>query len=115
MKKFVVSLLATMSLVVAGIFIAGIPAQAAVKTAVSQSTMTKVDAPSHFVALAAPHTQAPALSGGAKPLSYWLPASYCYWDIRGNYNCYRYGCTNFEIWLQGCYNGYVVMNPYRWV
>lgn len=112
MKKFFAAMLASLCLVLASCVPAhAVEAKAApqMQTAVSVS---KISASPGGVVHAAPQTLG---NVGVKPLSYWLPATYCYWAMNGGYYCYRYGCTNFEIWLQGCYNGYVRMNPYTWV
>ena len=118
MKKFIAAVVAALAIVLFGgitapaMAQASTPAVASVKAEVTQSvSVSKVASTTSAPALATPQLN----TGGIKPLSYWLPVQYCYWAMNGGYYCYRYGCTNFEIWLQGCYNGYVRMNPIVWV
>jgi len=53
---------------------------------------------------------APSVIGGGVVKPLWRYTS-CYWNMFGNYMCYRYACTYFERIVYGCYDGYV--NMYR--
>jgi hypothetical protein len=119
MKKTFLSLLSALAIAICGVFALGVPAQAAVSpttTAVVQTSASVVKPSASFSAPGGVAKSAPSFAGGGvKPSWYYLPWNYCYWAMNGGYYCYRYGCTQFEIWLQGCYDGYVRQNVYTWV
>lgn len=113
MRRFIVSLFATLALIVGGLSVVA-PAQAD-----SSSFTVVTDVSKYPIAKVAPKSNSvPKVIGGGinKPFYQWLPASYCYWSgiSTRSYYCYRYGCTYFERVAWGCYDGYVRITTYTY-
>lgn len=110
MRRFFIQMFAALALVVSGSIIAVTPAHAAVSSPASVSTESSskvvTSAPNVYIAKVEPKTATSipkVYGGGIKPV--WLYVS-CYYAVDGWYWCWRYACTSWEYWLQGCRDGW---------
>lgn len=95
MKKFIVVLLATLGLVLYG-----------VSPATASPTPVVAAAPT----VIAPSAVSANLAGGIGGPVLAANFTSCYWNIFGQYWCYRYGCTLYDLVKYNCYNGWIKIN-----
>lgn len=110
MKKFLAIVMIAFAFLTTNV----VSAQAANHSAASASVSVVESAPTATfpgpVALASPQFGAtPQIlgNGGVKPFANFTS---CYWNIFGQYWCYRYGCTLYELVKYNCYNGWIKIN-----
>jgi hypothetical protein len=103
-RSFIVSLFATLALIVGGLTVA-VPAQAD-STSTTVSAEVVKSAPNLTIPQVAPKSNSvPKVIGGGVIRPFWLTVG-CYLAMDGYTWCYRYACTTVEYWLMGCRDGW---------